>query len=200
VLFLLAFPTALGIAYGYARGGRLRNLASFEVHHWWLLLLASALQLCRYKHVPGLGWLFGTYTSMRPMLIIFGIVAVWLALNTVKARPERAGILLIAAGWLANFVVMAANNGMPVDEDAALSVGFRASDFATNQVGDYHVLTSADRLGWLADIMPVPYSMHVASVGVVFIVLGVMAVFAVAMRRREAPAAVPAAAPVTATA
>jgi hypothetical protein len=200
VLFLLAFPTALGVLYGYARGGRLRNLAGFQVHHWWLLLLASVLQLCRYEHVPGLGWLFGTYTSMRPMLIIFGIVAVWLVLNTAKARPERAGILLIAAGWLANFVVMAVNNGMPVDREAALYVGFQASDFATNQVGDYHVLTGADRLGWLADIVPVPYSMHVASLGDVFIVLGVMAVFAVAMRRRELPAGVPAAAPSPATA
>ncbi len=46
--------------------------------------------------------------------------------------------------------------------------------------------------------MPVPYSMHVASLGDVFIVLGVMAVFAVAMRRREVPAALAAAAPATA--
>jgi hypothetical protein len=190
MFLIVAFPALCGIAYGYARGGRLRNLASFQVHHWWLLLLASALQVCRYDHVPGFGWLFGSYTSLRPMLIVFGIVALWLVLNTVKARPERTGILLIAAGWLANFVVMALNHGMPVDKGAALSVGFRASDFATNQVGDYHVLTSADHLGWLADIMPVPYAMHVASIGDVLIVLGVMAVFAVAMRRREEPAAV----------
>jgi hypothetical protein len=198
MLFVLGFPTAVAILYGYARGGRLRNLASFEVHHWWLLLLASVLQLCRYKHVPGLGWLLGSYTSMRPVIIVFGLVAVWLLLNTVKPRPERAGVLLIAAGWLANFVVMALNGGMPVDKQAALYVGFHASDFVNNDVGTYHVLTGADRLGWLADTMPVPYSMHVASLGDVFIVLGVMAVFAVAMRRRELPAAVPAAAPATA--
>jgi hypothetical protein len=198
MLFVLGFPTAVAILYGYARGGRLRNLATFQVHHWWLLLLASALQLCRYKHVPGLGWLLGSYTSMRPVIIVFGIVAVWLALNTVKPRPERAGILLIAAGWLANVLVMALNGGMPVDKQAALYVGFQASDFVNNDVGTYHVLTGADRLGWLADIMPVPYSMHVASLGDVFIVLGVMAVFAVAMRRREVPAAAVAAAPATA--
>jgi hypothetical protein len=159
--------------------------------------VASALQVCRYNHVPGFGWLFGSYTSLRPMLLVFGIVAAWLVLNTVKARPERSGILLIAAGWLANFLVMAINQGMPVDKGAALSVGFSASDFATNQVGDYHVLTSADRLGWLADIMPVPYTLHVASVGDVLIVLGVMAVFAVGMRREER-VALPATAAVTA--
>jgi hypothetical protein len=192
MLFLIAFPAVLGIAYGYARGGRLRNLAGFQVHAWWLLLLASAVQVCRYRHVPGTGWLFGSYTSLRPMLIVFGIVAVWLVLNTVKARPERAGILLIATGWLANFVVMAVNNGMPVDRDAAISVGFRADIFSTNQIGDYHALSSADRLGWLADVMPVPYVQRVASVGDVLIVLGVMAVFAVAMRRREAAAEAPA--------
>jgi hypothetical protein len=198
MLLLIALPAALGIAYGYARGGRLRNLAGFQVHAWWLLLLASAVQVCRYRHVPGFGWLFGSYTSLRPMLVVFAIVAVWLVLNTVKQRPERAGILLIAAGWLANFVVMAVNNGMPVDRGSALSVGFPPSTFSTNRVGDYHALTSADRLGWLGDIMPVPYMHRVASIGDVLIVLGVMAVFAVAMRRREAAAEAPALATATA--
>ena len=190
---MLALPAALGILYGYARGGRLRNLARFEVRAWWLLSLATVLQFCRYRHVPGFHWLFGSYNSIRPMLIVFGIVAVWLVLNAVRARPERAGILLIAGGWLANFVVMAVNSGMPVDRDAALSVGFTPSDFATNDIGDYHVLTSADHLGWLADVMPVPYLQHVASVGDVLLLAGLMTVCAVAMRPREARTAAPAA-------
>jgi hypothetical protein len=192
MLLLIVLPAALGILCGYARGGRLRNLARFEIRAWWLLSAATLLQICRYRHVPGLHWLFGSYTSIRPMLIIFGIVAVWLAVNAVRARPERAGILLIAAGWLANFVVMAVNSGMPVDREAAYSVGYTPADFATNQIGDYHVLTSADRLGWLADIMPVPYLERVASLGDILLVVGLMAVCAVAMRARDA--AVPASA------
>jgi hypothetical protein len=186
MLELIALPALLGIAAGYARGGRLRNLARFDVRAWWLLSLATALQVIRYRDVPGFHWLLGSYASLRPMLLVFGLVGLWLVINAVRARPERAGIVLIACGWLANLVVMGVNSGMPFDRDAALSVGFSTADVARTDVGDYHVLTSADHLGWLADIVPVPYLQRVASVGDILLVVGLMAVCAVAMRPRQA--------------
>jgi hypothetical protein len=87
-------------------------------------------------------------------------------------------MLIVALGLLLNFVVISSNGGMPVVPAAAVAAGLHGR--LSIPIGDFvHVLgTTATRLPWLADALPLPWAplvKIVSSAGDVLLYVGVVA-------------------------
>jgi hypothetical protein len=78
------------------------------------------------------------------------------------ANRRRAGLILVAAGLVANLAVMTADGGMPV----------RGLYPAAAASGHHHGLSRADRLSALADVIRVPGLHEMVSPGDLVLALG----------------------------
>jgi DHA3 family macrolide efflux protein-like MFS transporter len=158
---------------GLLAGGRPGNLTGVSLRWSGLLFLAVALR-------------YGTETAISNNIELaaagrlplytaaFGLLALWLWLN--RARP---GLLVAAAGVLSNGIAVAMNGGwMPVWKPALDLVGFTPSDLVVS----FHRLLPATpgpeflvRGGPLGDLIPIPVPLitNVASIGDVFIAIGI---------------------------
>lgn len=107
--------------------------------------------------------------SARPALIVatVGMGALWAA----KQRRSVPGAL-IAVGTAANVVVMAVNGGMPVSADALRRAGFEVVDVSDGYLFEHVAYGPETRLGWLADVIPVPV-LNVVSVGDLALAAGI---------------------------
>lgn len=149
---------AISIVVGLLRGGKLRNLTEIRVTLWWLLplgflLLASSAFVPSDLHDLGVALVL---TSYLPLLLF-----VWL-------NRDLAGIWIAGLGILMNFTVILANEGMPVLEAAAQIAGGSSELVLTAK---HVLLTSATRLPFLGDVIPLPGA--VLSLGDVFLAIGV---------------------------
>lgn len=151
---MLASAVALGVAAGWASGGRrLSRLGDLRLRWWPALVAAVALRLA----APLLG-------DLSPAAYVVAFAAI-----TVVALADRPlpGMSVIAAGATLNLIVVAANGGMPVDGGALLVAG------AAMPPDRLHVeLTPATRLPQLADVIPAPIFRSVYSFGDVLLALG----------------------------
>ncbi|HSJ71195.1 MAG TPA: DUF5317 domain-containing protein [Acidimicrobiia bacterium] len=148
----------ISIVVGALRGGKLRNLTEIRVISWWLLPLAL-LVLTASNFVPteydtiAVGLVLASYV---PLLLF-----VWL-------NRDLTGIWIAGMGILMNFTVILANGGMPVLAEAAMIAG-ETGELVLD--AKHVLLTSATRLPFLADIIPLPGA--VLSLGDVFLAIGV---------------------------
>lgn len=150
---MLASSVALGIAGALLLGGNWKRLAAIRLAWWPLLAAAMALRLA------------GLAIPLGVPLYLSAIVAVAIVAARNTALP---GAPLIALGSLLNAVVIAANDGMPVDPVAATAANARP--LFNDQL---HVSTSSDtRLRLLSDLIPLPIFRNVYSIGDIFIALG----------------------------
>lgn len=164
---LITTPSVLGVAIGYARGGR---LSSIRLRSLWLLWAAAMVQLAQYRAV-GLRDLIQNHLGISLLIPIFILVAVFLWRNMAPhgrmPRPAMAGI---AAGMAGNAVAIAANHGrMPWWPAAARVAGMvpAATGSPKNQPA-----VSGTRLPWLGDVIPLPGFHMVMSLGDVAIIAG----------------------------
>lgn len=167
---MLIFPIAcaLGIALGYALGGRIRNLADLGLRAPALVALALLLQVGA-----------GAVPEARRSAVVaasYALVAVWLAANALR-RPIHLGVALalLAAGWALNLSAMAANGGMPVSLPAARQIGARPDVDVTEGKLFKHVAADQDtRLAWLGDVIAVRPLRSVISVGDIAMFAGIV--------------------------
>jgi len=147
---IVIIAVVFGIGLGLAGGRRPPALAGRRVP-WATLALAVAGAGCL---LAGSAWL---PVAVSGYLLLLGAAALeW----------RRMGTLLVAAGLLANLVVIAANGGMPVK-----GVPSGAADGRL-----HHGLAASDRLVGLSDVIRIPLLSVVASPGDVVLALGVAAV------------------------
>lgn len=141
---LIALAILFGIALGLISGGRLANLTEPSFRSSPLLVAGVGLQvLSAFVDPAAVPLILASYA----LLVLFA-----------GANAHHVGMPVVLTGLLCNFVVIAANGGMPVRADAIVAAG----GVAPHQVEDlefdnkHHLEREGDRLTALGDIFPVP--------------------------------------------
>ncbi len=163
----LAIVIFISLAIAVLRGGRLVNLGDIELRAWWLLFVALALQF-------GTGLLpedeSSAWLGVAMVLLSFALIMVMVILN--RSKP---GMGMTALGVLMNFVVIAANGGMPVLAGAAeVASGFTVSTPDLSGTFKHVPLDGTSHLTFFADVIPLRLVGigEVISLGDVFLALG----------------------------
>lgn len=145
-------------------GGRLSALADVRIRRAWMLFVALGVQILIIEIVPHWDGAFLAFVHVVSYLLAGGFVV---------SNWRVPGLVLIGAGGMANFAVIAANGGvMPATEAAQRTAGraAEAGAFENSAVLD------APRLWFLGDIFAIPAGWpfaNVFSIGDVLIVVGV---------------------------
>jgi hypothetical protein len=138
VMILLVTPVLVGVAVGYATGGRLANLPWLRLRALWLLWLATAVQAAQYD-LPWLRWLVQDDLGIPLLAIVVTIVARW------GGRHHRRMAAPAVAG------------GRP---DPALLVAGRRPSAPSDHPGGPKNQPADDgtRLAFLGEVIPCPPS------------------------------------------
>lgn len=164
-----------GFVVGYARGGSLRNLGHTRIRAPWLLYVAVAVQLLANIPRDPDSWV-----ALVLLVASFAMVAGFAAANW-----GFVGMPVVAAGALLNFIVIVANNGMPVSADALREIGVSTG---IELRGKHFVDFGTSRLRVLSDWLVWPLGIKTAiSIGDILIVVGLGLVLQDLMARK-APA------------
>jgi DHA3 family macrolide efflux protein-like MFS transporter len=162
----------LGLVLGLLAGGTFGNLASIRLRRTWLLVIAVivryATEALLNAHIP-------IVESLRLPLLTSSFALLLAALWINRNYP---GLNLAFVGILSNATVIVVNGGyMPIWEPSLRIAGFGPEDI-TNAI---HTILPATldasfllHLGPLSDVIPIPlpFIQNVASVGDLFLTLG----------------------------
>ena len=160
---LALFAAVVAGAVGLIRGGSLNSLADTKFRWRWLLFVALAVQILFTYWAPE-GW---TRADLRWVLLTSTAgVAAFLAINF-----RLPGMLVAALGLALNVTVIASNSAMPVSEAAAKTAG--AGSRGIEGGFKHEPLTDDTTLPVLADVLPIPVTRSVLSVGDVLLVAGI---------------------------
>lgn len=176
-LVLFTFPLAIGL--GYLLGGRLRNLGGTHLRFAWAGLVGVLLQFAPTGGRAGYLALVGSFLFL---------------LLVCAANVGRPGFALVLIGLGMNFVVIAANEGMPVTREAIVDSGQAETIEGIDVQGGtkHHLASDEDVLLFLADRIPVPAPVRQAvSVGDIVAYAGAMWFVVAGMRRRGEPEPIP---------
>jgi len=184
-MILFVSVILLSVLTGYLVGGRLRGFERLHLHHWWLAPIGLALQafpLPDARH--------GTDLLVR-MAVLGTSYAVLLIFAGINFKIP--GVPLLLVGLTLNAVVVIANGGMPASRHALEASGQTEAlkHLTADEGAKHHLMTSADHLTPLADVIPIPPPIEqVASVGDVFVYAGLAWLIVAVMRgrtREQAP-------------
>ena len=180
LILLTLVPT---LVLGYLLGGRLDHLMTLRIRLAPLALIGFAMQLVNPPGDWPLYMLLGSFV----LLWVFAIV-----------NHRITGFSLIIVGVALNFLVIAANDGMPVSKQALIASG--QADTIGDLVDDadsyvkHHLAGPDDVVLFLGDVIAVPPPISQAiSIGDIFTYGGVAVVIVAGMRRRSDPTAAEAA-------
>lgn len=162
ITFVLA--AILAAVFALLRGGSLKTLADTKFDWLWLLFAGLAIQLAAQIWAPE--WLDGVPGTLVIVASNFLVVA-FLLLNR-----NLPGIALIGVGLALNVVVIAANGAMPVSVSASRTAGVDPPPPGIADV-EHERLNDDTKLPWLADVLAIPNTKEVFSVGDVVLALGV---------------------------
>lgn len=182
---LFASVIAIAVGLGYLFGGRLRRFERLRLRWWWLALLGFAIQFIPLPQGEA-----GTDLLVRTaaLSLSYTLLVLFLAANV-----RLPGAPLVLIGILGNSMVIAANGGMPVSEQALAGSGQPEVLEALLDSGaqKHHLMDDGDVLTFLADTVAVPQPIgQVISVGDVFVYAGLI-VLAVATMRGRIPSRSP---------
>jgi hypothetical protein len=172
----LILAVAVGIIVGLARGGSFANLSRTQLHGVPLVFAGVVLQIAStIAERADLTWL--------PLALVLGSFALTFGFAALNRRLP--GMTLIAIGALMNFIVIAANGGMPVSLDALDRAGL-GNPFEGGAVtkGAHHALDDDDRVTFLADVIPIKVTANVVSAGDIVIWAGLLLLIQQLMVRR----------------
>jgi hypothetical protein len=163
----LALVLFLALAVAVLRGGRLVNLGDIELRAWYLLFVALGLQIGT-GFLPDERW--SESVGLAMVLSSFGLLMILVLLNHGKPGMWIAGL-----GVLMNFIVIAANGGMPVlAEAAAVASGFTVETPDLDGTFKHVPLDENSRLAFFADVIPLRIAGigEVISLGDIFLAMG----------------------------
>jgi len=157
---------------GRLSGGSLAGLGQVRLRAPGLVAAALVAQLA--------GALIGGPAHAVGLALSSGLAVAFLLRNRTLA-----GTGLVAAGLLANAVVIAVNGAMPVSLRAAERAGAPVEQLLAGTDPRHELETGATRLRWLGDLIPVrlPVRPEVVSAGDVLIAAGLAQLVVTAMRR-----------------
>lgn len=177
---LLLVSALVIVSVGFLMGGRLSGLSQIRLRWTGLAVVGFALQ-----------WIAGpgTVIPMTCLYVSFILLSVF-ALKNIRVT----GFPLIVLGVAMNFLVIGANQGMPVSSQALESSdqGDLLADLINNPYPKHHLASDRDVVVFLGDVIGVPSPVAQAiSIGDIFTYAGVGVVVVSAMRspaaRREGP-------------
>lgn len=158
---LVLVVLAVALALGWAGGGSLDRLGGLPVRSRRLVVGALLAQVA--------GTVVGGPFYPLGLALSAGLVVGFL----VRNRGIR-GTGLVALGLTANALVVGANGAMPVSLAAAGRAGVGTQELLTRSDARHESAGAGTRLGWLADIVPVPLPLRpeVVSPGDVLVAAG----------------------------
>ena len=153
-----------GLAIGFAllRGGSLERILATQLRLPGLLFAGLVIQVV-FEYVNPAG--------ITPVwnIVIFAIsqalVVAFLILNW-----KLPGMWLAAMGLVLNVLVIGLNGGMPIQVDES-----RRDEFAeSGEIDlDHELITDDTVLPWLGDVIPLPFTIRVISIGDVVLAMGI---------------------------
>jgi len=183
MLFLVA--ALVGVALGYALGGRVANLVGLRFKWTWLVLVGLIVQLLIFFPLFSERPLF-PYWTVPLHVLSYVAVFVFLVLN-LRVRA----LLILGFGALLNFVVIAVNGGrMPASATALERAGHAViaeSLISTGSYANVLLMSESTRLNLLGDWLHLPKWLPFAaafSLGDVVIMVGLAWLIVEGMRRR----------------
>lgn len=178
-MILFAAVIVFAFLAGFLFGGRIRRFEELHLRWSWLAIAGLALQF-----VPLPGGATGTDLAVRTAVLSCSYV---LLLTFAAVNIRLAGVPLIFAGLALNLLVIASNGGMPVSRGALESSGQAdvLQVLLDEGAAKHHLLTDADVLTPLADVIPVGGPIRqVVSAGDVLVYAGVAWLIVAVMRGR----------------
>ena len=158
-MLFLVIVLAVSVVVSLFRGGKLANLPDIYARGWWMLIIGFGLQIAAN--------MLGEDQHDLAVALVLISYAPLLAVVTLNRRAP--GMWIAGIGILMNFIVIAANGGMPVLPEAVELAGGDPSSLRA--LNAKHVLLDLDTtFPFLADIIPLPGS--VISLGDVFFAIG----------------------------
>lgn len=144
------------------RGGSLDNLAATKFGWTWILVVSLGLQVAAELSLPS--------ETARPVIagvlvVTYGGAALFLALNR-----KLPGMIVAAAGLALNAIVISVNGAMPVSRWAARVAG---APELTDMGAKHEIAGPGTVLPFLSDVIPIPNTLLVVSIGDVILAIGV---------------------------
>jgi hypothetical protein len=160
-----------------ARGGSLESIAATRFRWLWLLYAGLGIQLI-FDFI-----FFDDVTENQGLAILFLSYA--LIVGFIVSNRHLPGMWLVGIGLVLNVVVITANSAMPVSERALEIAGFESSA----EYGIKHeALSDATILPWLGDVIPLPRTYQIVSLGDIVLGIGLARLIYVrSMADKEAP-------------
>jgi hypothetical protein len=152
-----AIAVLLAVAVAYVRGGRLRRLADLPLPAILLapVWAAAAVELSA-GHLPAERRFAVTLASY---FLVGGVLGAYLVVLRRRGATfwMRAGVSVLALGWLLNLLPIVANRGMPVSGNALARAGLASIGNVEDGYLYKHVALGTDTsLGALGDVVPIP--------------------------------------------
>jgi hypothetical protein len=161
VTMLILVAVALGAAL--LRGGSLESLAKTSFRRNPLLFAGLGLQVGAGFWSPE--WLTGG-AALSVVLASNALVAAWLLFNL-----RLPGLALALGGLLLNVTVISLNGAMPVSQGAIADA--RVENSLQDAGLKHEPMNDATALGFLGDVLVVPYLREILSIGDVLLALGI---------------------------
>lgn len=184
MLLLLASMIVLGFLLGFVGGGSIRGLKEIHFRMAWILFVSLLVAV-----LPLMSDSINAHRRII-QLISFAGVLIFLVVNILTSRGElRSALGVILFGWALNFIVIAANGGMPLSRWAYATSG-QTSRITQGSGGFYRIVVAGPKttLLRLGDVIPIRPYHEVLSIGDIFLLLGAALVLAAGMRGiRRAP-------------
>ncbi len=169
---LYAIP--IGIALGFAIGGRLDRLGELQFEWGWLAVAGLAIQIVLFSGFVDAGLGRGVGEAIYVASTGAVLLAVWRNLSV-------PGLPVVAVGAISNLAAIVANEGiMPTTAEALAAAGMGADEGFSNSA-----VIADPALAPLTDIFALPPWVplsNVFSIGDVLIGLGIVLVIALGMR------------------
>ncbi len=164
----------IGVGLGLHWGGRLDNLLAWRPPAWQALAV-SVTVLIVMDLLPVSG-----------ALVTFIVVAAMGgALFFAVVNLRIGGMVLVVAGLGLDLLVTVVNWGMPVSGSALVSAGIVTEEnLAEVQLNGGRELAEGATLGFLGDLIPLPWG-HVVSIGDLILLVGITLVTASVARRYQ---------------
>lgn len=165
-MFWLGAVLVISILSGLARGGKFLNLSEIKMRAWPLLLVGFLMQGIANALPSDKSWSHDSAVaiiilSYLPLLVVVGL------------NRTHPGVLLAGLGMFMNFVVIAANGGMPVLSAAAeIAAGRSLDQLDLLRAAKHVILDMQTRVSFLADVIPLRPFRSVISLGDVLLAVG----------------------------
>jgi Family of unknown function (DUF5317) len=178
MLLVLASMIGVGLIAGWVTAGSIQGLKQIKLRVAWILFISVIVAV-----LPLFSEAIADHRRLIE-IVSFGGVLLFLVVNILTSRGEvRAALLVIAAGWTLNAIVIAANGGMPLSRSAYASSGQTAT-ITQGKGGFYRSVVAGPHttFRFLGDVIPVKIYHQVISLGDIFLMLGIVFVIVAAMR------------------